>query len=51
MKNEYLKKSNSLFEGKVLGYDIGQEKSFDVDNEFDWEIISYLMRKKNVYKK
>ena len=50
MKSEYLKNSNSLFDGKVLGYDIGQEKSFDIDNKFDWDLISYLLRKKNAKK-
>jgi len=47
IKKEYLKTANSLLEGFAVGFDIGQEKSFDIDSEFDWEIIEYLMRKKN----
>jgi len=43
---EYLLKANTLLEGNLQGYDIGQEKSFDVDSELDFKIIEFLMSKK-----
>ncbi len=42
----YLKKAKSLLEGNVIGYDIGVNKGIDLDTEFDYEIIKYLMSKK-----
>ena len=42
----YLKNNVGLLTGKVDGYDIGIEKSFDLDSEFDYELIEYLMQKK-----
>ena len=42
----YLKNSNGLLEGKTKGYDIGIKKSFDLDSEFDFELIEYMMKKK-----
>ena len=39
----------SFLSGKVEGYDIGVDKSLDLDSEFDFELIEYLMKKK--YKK
>ncbi len=43
---QYIKKGTGLLSGKVDGYDIGIEKSFDLDSEFDFELIEYLMNKK-----
>ena len=47
IRKKYLQKANSLLEGYAVGFDIGQEKSFDIDNDFDWKIIEFLMSKKN----
>ena len=44
---EYLRRCNHLLDGHAEGYDIGQHKSFDVDSEFDFEIIDYLMHRKH----
>ena len=41
----YLRNGNGLLSGKTEGYDIGIEKSFDLDSEFDFELIEYLMKK------
>lgn len=46
LSTEYLLRSKSLLEGNVQGYDIGQEKSFDIDSELDFKIIEFLMRQK-----
>ena len=43
---QYLSTANNLLDGNLRGYDIGQEKSFDVDSELDFKIIEFLMSKK-----
>ena len=43
---EYLRQSNHLLDGHAEGYDIGQEKCFDIDSEIDFRIIEMLMREK-----
>ena len=45
---KYIKKGTGLLSGNVDGYDIGIEKSFDLDSEFDFELIEYLMTKKQI---
>ena len=45
---EYIKKGTGLLSGNVDGYNIGIEKSFDLDSEFDFELIEYLMNKKQI---
>jgi CMP-N,N'-diacetyllegionaminic acid synthase len=42
----YLRRCGHLLDGHAVGYDIGQDKSFDVDSEFDFELIEFLMRKR-----
>jgi len=42
----YLRSGTGLLSGKVVGYDIGREKSLDVDNDFDFELIEYLMKRR-----
>ena len=43
---DYLRNSDGLLDGKVEGYDIGIKKSFDLDSEFDFELIEYIMKNK-----
>jgi CMP-N-acetylneuraminic acid synthetase len=43
---EYIRRGSGLLSGCTQGYDIGQEKSLDVDNEFDFELIEHLMEKR-----
>lgn len=45
---DYLRKGTGLLSGCTQGYDIGQEKSLDVDSQFDFELIEFLMRKRMV---
>ena len=40
----YLRRANHLLEGHAEGYDIGREKSFDIDSELDFIIVEFLMR-------
>jgi len=46
LRPAYLRRGVGLLSGRTLGYDIGAEKSLDVDSEFDFELIEYLMRKR-----
>lgn len=42
----YLRSGTGLLSGCTQGYDIGAEKSLDVDSEFDFKLIEFLMREK-----
>jgi CMP-N,N'-diacetyllegionaminic acid synthase len=42
----YLRKGNNLLSGNTIGYDIGQNKSFDVDSQLDFELVEYFMKKR-----
>lgn len=44
---EYVKNANHLLDGHTVGFDIGVEKSFDIDSEFDFQLIEHLMSKRN----
>lgn len=43
---DYLRRGSGLLSGRTQGYDIGQAKSLDVDSEFDFELIEYLIAKR-----
>ena len=43
---EYLRRGTGLLSGCTQGYDIGASKSLDVDSQFDFELIEFLMRKR-----
>lgn len=43
---EYVRNGTGLLSGRTLGYDIGAAKSIDIDSEFDFEFVEYLMRKR-----
>jgi CMP-N,N'-diacetyllegionaminic acid synthase len=42
----YLRRCNHLLEGHAEGYDIGQDKCFDIDSEIDFRIVEMLIREK-----
>ena len=46
MTPEYVRRASYLLDGHMEGYDIGPEKSFDVDSELDFAIIEFLMKRK-----
>ena len=49
LKGDYIKKSRNLFEGNILGYELEQNKSFDIDSKHDLEIVKMFIKKfKNV---
>jgi len=41
----YIKKVNYLLDGYTEGYNIGQNKSLDIDSEFDYQLIEFLLKK------
>jgi CMP-N-acetylneuraminic acid synthetase len=43
---EYLRRGTGLLSGRTRGYDIGASKSADIDNEYDFEFVEYLMKKR-----
>ena len=43
---EYLRRAGHLLDGHAEGYDIGPEKSFDIDSELDFRIVEMLMRQR-----
>lgn len=43
---EYLRRGTGLLSGCTQGYNIGASKSLDVDSQFDFELIEFLMRKR-----
>ncbi len=43
---EYIRTASYLLDGHTVGYDIGSEKSLDVDSDFDFFLIEYLMKQK-----
>lgn len=47
IEREYLLEAKDMLEGNVIGYDVGQAKSFDVDSALDLKIITMLMTEKD----
>ena len=43
---EYIRRVGYLLDGHTEGYDIGIERSFDIDSEFDFLLIEFLMNRK-----
>ena len=42
----YIKKARYLLDGHTEGYDIGSSKSLDIDSDFDFDLVEYLMKHK-----
>ena len=47
----YVRRANHLLDGHAEGYDIGRRKSFDIDSELDFEIVQYLLQRKQQMQK
>jgi CMP-N,N'-diacetyllegionaminic acid synthase len=43
---DYIRSVSYLLDGHMEGYNIGSEKSLDVDSDFDFLLIEYLMKRK-----
>ena len=48
LSSKYIKNATHLLDGHTKGYDIGQSKSYDIDSNHDFDIVEFLMKKKNV---
>jgi CMP-N,N'-diacetyllegionaminic acid synthase len=46
LARDYLDRATHLLDGHAEGYDIGQEKSFDIDSAFDARIVEFLLRER-----
>ena len=44
MTHEHIRTKDHLLSGHAEGYDIGIEKSLDVDSDFDFKLVEYLMK-------
>jgi CMP-N,N'-diacetyllegionaminic acid synthase len=47
LSTAYLRKGSGLLSGNTIGYDIGVEKSLDLDSAFDKRLIEFLMLDKD----
>ena len=43
---DYIRRVLYLLDGHTEGYDIGSEKSLDVDSDFDFVLVEYIMKRK-----
>jgi CMP-N-acetylneuraminic acid synthetase len=43
---DYLRRAGHLLDGFTEGYDIGESKSLDIDSEFDFQLVEYLMKRR-----
>jgi CMP-N-acetylneuraminic acid synthetase len=43
---DYIRRGTGLLSGCTQGYDIGQAKSLDIDSDFDFELVAYLMSRR-----
>ena len=45
-KREILLKKKTLYQKKTILYEMPQDRSFDLDNKIDLEIISFYLKKR-----
>ena len=43
---DYVRKADNLLDGHTEGYDIGLEKGYDIDSEYDFKLIELLIKNK-----
>lgn len=43
---EYLRKAKTIYEGRVIPFEVPAERSLDIDSEFDWTVINLLMKER-----
>lgn len=46
-KANYIRTSRYLLDGKLKGFEVPREKSFDIDEPFDAELVDWLMRRQH----
>jgi N-acylneuraminate cytidylyltransferase len=40
---DYLRSAESLFEGRVIPYEVPEARSLDIDSPLDWEIVEFML--------
>ena len=43
-----IRKNNNIHDGNICEFKVSTEKSFDIDNQFDFELVKYLFDKNYV---
>jgi len=43
---EYIMNNNDIYSGKVIPFEIPQERSIDIDSQYDFDIAEFLMKKR-----
>lgn len=43
---DYLRRANHLLEGHAEGYEVPEGKNLDIDSEFDFQLIEFLLQRK-----
>lgn len=47
---DYLKRARSLYEGRVIPYVMPPERCLDIDSEFDWKLVRFLLNESRAKK-
>ena len=42
----YLRRANHLLDGHAQGYEVPEDKAFDIDSELDFDLIEFLLRRR-----
>ncbi len=42
---EYLRQAQTIYEGRVIPFEISAERGFDIDNPHDFDLVEYLLTK------
>ena len=43
---DFIRSNNAIWDGRVVGVEIPNERAVDIDTEFDFKIADYLMRER-----
>lgn len=49
--SDYIRRANGLLEGRIRGFEVPREKSFDIDEPFDAELVTWLLEKRHPQKR
>jgi N-acylneuraminate cytidylyltransferase len=42
---DYLRAADSLFEGRVIPYEVPEARSLDIDSPLDWDIVTFMLER------
>ena len=46
LKPDFIKRKKNLMDGRILGFNVPQEKSLDIDSSYDFSLVEYLLKKR-----